>query len=40
MSYANVSVTFSDGPHVEVGEMLLWEIPQQKSWQRKNKYKV
>lgn len=23
--------TFSDGPHVEVGEMLLWKIPQQKA---------
>lgn len=37
MCCATVSVTFGDGPHVEVGEMLLWKIPQQKPWQHKNK---
>lgn len=34
------NITFSDGPHVEVGEMLLWKIPQKKSWQRGNKHKA
>lgn len=40
MQCAHVSVTFSDGSHIEVGEMLLREIPQEKPWQCKKKHKI
>lgn len=28
-----ISITFSHRPHVQMGEMLLWKVPQQKPWQ-------